>query len=500
MESQVLLNAENIDKSFPGVHALKNVSFDLRRGEIHAICGENGAGKSTLIKILNGIYDMDSGNISINGETVDIKSVQNARDYGIAYIPQEVKICPDLTVAENIFMGEIPKNKFGIVKWNELYKKAEDAEKKLGESALRIGVRTIAADLTMGQRQLIEIIRALTADVRIITLDEPTSSLSESETEELFELLHKLRDDGIGIVYVSHKIKEITQICDRVTVLKDGEYVGTRDVRDIDANVLINMMVGRDINLYGERKPKTTDIDDALKVENLSSPGKLDSISYSIKKGEVLGLFGIVGAGRTEMANAVFGLDPNSSGKISVNGKNVTIRNPRDAMQNGIGYITEDRHSHGLVLCNTVRSNISMTILDKLKKLIFLDMMQEKKTSSECVDRLNIKVSSDQMNAENLSGGNQQKVVVSKWLCTDSDILIFDEPTRGIDVGAKAEIYKIIKDLAMSGKAIIMISSEIPEILGVSDRIIVMRNGRITADLDNIDLQEQDVIQYAIEH
>jgi len=500
MESQVLLNAENIDKSFPGVHALKNVSFYLRRGEIHAICGENGAGKSTLIKILNGIYDMDSGNISINGETVDIKSVQNARDYGIAYIPQEVKICPDLTVAENIFMGEIPKNKFGIVKWNELYKKAEDAEKKLGESALRIGVRTIAADLTMGQRQLIEIIRALTADVRIITLDEPTSSLSESETEELFELLHKLRDDGIGIVYVSHKIKEITQICDRVTVLKDGEYVGTRDVRDIDANVLINMMVGRDINLYGERKPKTTDIDDALKVENLSSPGKLDSISYSIKKGEVLGLFGIVGAGRTEMANAVFGLDPNSSGKISVNGKNVTIRNPRDAMQNGIGYITEDRHSHGLVLCNTVRSNISMTILDKLKKLIFLDMMQEKKTSSECVDRLNIKVSSDQMNAENLSGGNQQKVVVSKWLCTDSDILIFDEPTRGIDVGAKAEIYKIIKDLAMSGKAIIMISSEIPEILGVSDRIIVMRNGRITADLDNIDLQEQDVIQYAIEH
>jgi len=491
---------ENINKSFPGVQALKDVSFELNAGEIHSICGENGAGKSTLIKILCGIHGMDTGTVSINGEPVHIQNVQDARALGIAYIPQETQICPDLTVAENVFMDKIPRNGLGIVQWKKLFQKAMEVQGTLGKCAERIDVRSYAGDLTIGQRQLIEIIRALTFDAKIIALDEPTSSLSKGEIKELFELLNKLKVTGIGIIYVSHKLNEIMELCDRVTVFKDGQRAGTQLVRETNVQTLINLMVGRSIDLYGAKKEKIQGGQEFLRVEKLTSEGKIRDISFSVHGGEILGMFGIVGAGRTETSNAIFGLDSEAAGDIYVHGKKVKINSPQNAVKLGIGYVTEDRRGQGLVLCNTVRSNVSMTILKKLTKLFCMDLQQEKKISEHSIRQLNIKVTNDRVMAENLSGGNQQKVVISKWLCTNSDILIFDEPTRGIDIGAKSEIYRIMKELALGGKAIIVISSELPELLGVSDRIVVFRNGQITANLDNTDLQEQDLLQYAINY
>lgn len=496
---EVILKCENICKSFPGVKALDNVCFDLRKGEVHALCGENGAGKSTLIKILTGLYKKDSGSIFYNGKTIDYKSVQECRMNGISLIPQEIQMAPALTVAENIFMTHYGR-KGGVVRWKKMLQDTAELQKRLGTSALTFSPDTLAGALSMGHKQLVEVMKAISTDIKIIAFDEPTSSLSDEETEQLFTLIRQLSADGISIIYVSHRLAEIFKICDRVTVFKDGKYIDTREIRETLPSDVVGMMVGREFKLFSKCKSICEHNDFVLEVENLNWGDKVQQVSFKLRRGEILGMFGIVGSGRTETARCVFGLEKKDSGTITVFGSVTEIKSPKDAVRNRIGFVTEDRRGEGLSLVSSVRWNITMPFLKKVfRRFGWIDEKFETEVSNSFVQLLSVKTPSDQSKVETLSGGNQQKIIIAKWLGADSEILIFDEPTRGIDVGAKAEIYRLMEDLARKGKSIIMISSELPEIMSLSDRMLVFRDGSIVAELTNVcDLSEEAILAHAI--
>jgi len=488
----------NISKSFPGVKALDGVDFELKKGEVHALCGENGAGKTTLVNILNGIYRKDTGIINIDGQEVDFKNIGEAKQMGLGLIPQEIEVIPDLNIAENIFISNYPRRWKFFVDWKKINNGTKELQKRLGESALAMGTKDKAGAISMGKQQLIEIMRTISLELKILAFDEPTSSLSEEESEHLFKIIKELSEKGIAIVYISHKLKEIFSICDRVTVLKDGKYIGTEEIKSTDTNNVIRMMVGRDIGLFSRKEIKDKeDREVVLEVKGLKNR-MLKDISFKLKKGEILGMFGIVGSGRTEIARAIFGLD-RKDGEIIIKGRSVAINSPRKAVEENIGFVTEDRHKEGLVLITSVRNNITMPFIKRMLKYGFINHKNEKKTALKYIKMLDIKTPSDLTLAENLSGGNQQKIVIAKWLGTQSEILIFDEPTRGIDVATKLEIYKIILRLSQEGKSIILISSEMPEILALSDRVLVFKEGKLMTELENSkDLKEEDIINYAV--
>ncbi|AOQ23640.1 Galactose/methyl galactoside import ATP-binding protein MglA [Moorella thermoacetica] len=497
--TELVLKMEGICKSFPGVKALDNVSFELRKGEIHALCGENGAGKSTLLKILAGIYQPDAGVYYIHDRQVCLKTIHEAKQNGIGLIPQEIELAPNMTVEENILMGQYP-NRFGFIHQQEVHEKTLNLMAKLGEVTQGISLRTLVGDLSMGQKQLIEILRVLAFKVDILALDEPTSSLSEEEANQLFQLIADLRSQGISIIYVSHRLNEVFKVCDRVTVLKDGRYIGTRDIKETTREELIAMMVGRNLTaIQKDNAARDIETPVLLEVQGLTREPAFRDISFHVRAGEILGVFGIVGSGRTEVARAIFGLDRLERGTIKIKGKTVAIRSPREAVRLGLGMVPDDRRGLGLVLGATVCNNISLTILKRIARMGWVDRRQEKKEAVNFIGSLNIKTPSAMTVVDTLSGGNQQKVVVAKWLAARSQILIFDEPTRGIDVGAKREIYALMQKLAVEGKGIIMISSELPEILAISDRVLVFRDGSITKELENRPgLTEQEVLSYAI--
>jgi ribose transport system ATP-binding protein len=500
--NEVILKARNISIAFPGVQALDNVSVNIKKGIVHALCGENGAGKSTLLKILTGIYEKDSGEIYLDNEPVKISSIRDARELGVHVVPQEMQMEPDLTVAENIFIGQYPLNRFGIIDWKRLYEWAHELQKKLGSNALSLNLKTKVRTIRMGQRQLIEIMRGMIDDnVRVIAFDEPTAALSAEETYHLFSLIRELLKKDIAIVYVSHRLNEVFEICDEITVLKDGKYIATNNVKDLKTQDIIKLMTGRDLDLYGEPKDKSVISNEVLlKIENFSSKPKFNSVSFEVHRGEILGLYGLIGAGRTEVLRSIFGLDEREYGNVYIRGNKVLISNPQIAKKYGLGFVTEDRRNEGLILRASLKCNVSMPNLNAVcNKAGLLDRKKETEYAKESISRFTIKTPDENSIAGQLSGGNQQKLIIAKWVQADCDIIFFDEPTRGIDVGAKTEVYMAMKKLACQGKAVVMVSSELPEILGISDRIIVMREGKVTANIENNHLREEDVIKYAIQ-
>lgn len=475
-----LLKMEGIDKSFPGVHALDHVDFEVRRGEVHALMGENGAGKSTLMKVLTGIYSKDSGTIVFDGRTVEFTTPKEAQEAGIAIVHQELNMMSHLTVAQNIFIGrEVRKGCF----IDDAYMNRE-AGKIFKRLNIEIDPTEIMGNLTVGRQQMCEIAKAISREVKLIVFDEPTAALTESEIKELFKIIEDLRSKNLGIVYISHRMDEIKIITDRVTVMRDGTYVGTLDTESCTKDDIIKMMVGRAI--YEDPKQFSSISSDApvvLRVDSLNAGRMVKNVSFELHKGEILGFSGLMGAGRTEMARAIFGADKKDSGEIYMNGRKIEIKSTVDAVENGIGYLSEDRKRYGLVVQKSVAENTSMAVLKKFVKRLFIDKAKETREAERYVKLLNTKTPGVDQPVLNLSGGNQQKVVIAKWLVRDCDILIFDEPTRGIDVGAKSEIYHLMNQLVEQGKSIIMISSEMSEILRMSDRIIVMCEGRITGDI-----------------
>ncbi|MBO5246950.1 MAG: sugar ABC transporter ATP-binding protein [Eubacterium sp.] len=487
---EVILTMKDIDKSFPGVHALDHVNFEVRRGEVHALMGENGAGKSTLMKVLTGIYTKDSGSITYEGKETEFHNTREAQDAGVVIVHQELNMLGHLTVAQNIFIGREFKKGIKI----DDKKMNEEAKKLFDRLHIDIDPTETMADLTVGKQQMCEIAKAISHDAKVIIFDEPSAALTEAEIEELFKIIRDLREQNLGIVYISHRMDEIKVITDRVTVMRDGTYVGTLITNECTKDDIINMMVGRVI--YEDPKTASTVPADApvvLKVEHLNAGRMVQDVSFELRKGEILGFSGLMGAGRTETARAIFGADPKESGDIYINGKKVTINNPQDAVKCGIGYLSEDRKRYGIVVQKTVAENSTMACLENYMSGLFINKKAEKKVAEEYVESLATKTPSVEQLVVNLSGGNQQKVVIAKWLINDCDILIFDEPTRGIDVGAKNEIYKLMNKLASEGKSIIMISSEMTEILRMSDRIVVMCEGRKTGEV-KIEEATQEVI------
>jgi ribose transport system ATP-binding protein len=484
---------ENIEKYFPGVHALDNCKFDINAGEVHALIGENGAGKSTLMKILTGIYPKDSGEIYVKGSPVNISGPSEAQALGIGIIHQELNLMQHLTVAENIFIGREPMNGLFI----NTKKMNDETDKLLNSLSLSIKSTDKVEDLSVAKQQMVEIAKALSLNSETLIMDEPSAALTESEITELFKFINKLRDDGHGIVYISHRMEELFIISDRITVMRDGKYINTLNTKETDVSEIIQLMVGRVI--YEEPKSKSTAPPGApviLEVKGLKSPLVKD-VSFELHQGEILGFAGLMGAGRTETARLIFGADPMDSGEIFVNGQKINIKTPRDAVNNGIGYLSEDRKRYGLSVGLSVSDNITMADLENFTKNGFIDSKKEASTSKEYINKLSIKTPSISQLIKFLSGGNQQKVVIAKWLVKNCNVLIFDEPTRGIDVGAKSEIYKLMAELTKEGKSIIMISSEMPEILRMSDRIAVMCEGRMTGILKIEEATQELIMKYA---
>ncbi len=487
---EVILTMKDIDKSFPGVHALDHVNFEVKRGEVHALMGENGAGKSTLMKVLTGIYTKDSGSITFEGKEVEFHNTREAQDAGVVIVHQELNMLGHLTVAQNIFIGREFKKGVKI----DDKKMNEEAKKLFEKLHIDIDPSETMSDLTVGKQQMCEIAKAISHEAKVIIFDEPSAALTESEIEELFKIIRDLREQNLGIVYISHRMDEIKVITDRVTVMRDGTYVGTLITNECTKDDIINMMVGRVI--YEDPKTQSAVPADApvvLKVEHLNAGRMVQDVSFELRKGEILGFSGLMGAGRTETARAIFGADPKESGDIYINGEKVTINSPQDAVRCGIGYLSEDRKRYGIVVQKTVAENSTMACLQNYMSGLFINKRAEKKVAQEYVESLATKTPSVDQLVVNLSGGNQQKVVIAKWLINDCDILIFDEPTRGIDVGAKNEIYKLMNKLASEGKSIIMISSEMTEILRMSDRIVIMCEGRKTGEV-RIEEATQEVI------
>ncbi len=487
---EVILTMKDIDKSFPGVHALDHVNFEVKRGEVHALMGENGAGKSTLMKVLTGIYTKDSGTITFEGKETEFHNTREAQDAGVVIVHQELNMLGHLTVAQNIFIGREFKKGVKI----DDKKMNEEAKKLFDRLHIDIDPSDTMSDLTVGKQQMCEIAKAISHEAKVIIFDEPSAALTEAEIEELFKIIRDLREQDLGIVYISHRMDEIKVITDRVTVMRDGTYVGTLITKDSTKDDIINMMVGRVI--YEDPKTESMVAPDApvvLKVDHLNAGKMVQDVSFELRKGEILGFSGLMGAGRTETARAIFGADPKESGDIYINGEKVTINTPQDAVKCGIGYLSEDRKRYGIVVQKTVAENSTMACLENFMSGIFINKKKEKKVAQDYVESLATKTPSVDQLVVNLSGGNQQKVVIAKWLINDCDILIFDEPTRGIDVGAKNEIYKLMNKLASEGKSIIMISSEMTEILRMSDRIVVMCEGRKTGEV-RIEEATQEVI------
>ena len=496
---EVILTMKDIDKSFPGVHALDHVNFEVKRGEVHALMGENGAGKSTLMKVLTGIYQKDSGTITYKGKETEFHNTREAQDAGVVIVHQELNMIGDLTVAQNIFIGREPKKGIRV----DDKKMIEDSRKLFQDLNIEIDPREKMSNLTVGKQQMCEIAKAISHKAEVIIFDEPSAALTEKEIADLFEIIKDLRKKNLGIVYISHRMDEIKVITDRVTVMRDGGYVGTLITADSTKEDIINMMVGRVI--YEDPKDHSMVAPDApvvLKVEHLNAGKMVQDVSFELRKGEILGFSGLMGAGRTETARALFGADPKQSGKISIMGKDgqlheVTINSPQDAVKYGIGYLSEDRRRYGVVVQKSVTENTTLATMENFTNGLFINKAKEKEVTEKYVKELATKTPSTDQLVVNLSGGNQQKVVIAKWLTRDSEILIFDEPTRGIDVGAKNEIYKLMSKLAAEGKSIIMISSEMTEILRMSDRIIVMCEGKVTGNIDISEATQEHIMNKA---
>lgn len=490
----VILTMKGIDKSFPGVHALDHVDLEIRKGEVHALMGENGAGKSTLMKVLTGIYSKDSGSITFEGKEVEFSNPRDAQDHGIVIVHQELNMMNHLTVAQNIFIGrEIMSGKLiNDAKMNE------EAAKLFRQLNIDIDPTEKMGNLTVGKQQMCEIAKAISHEAKVIIFDEPSAALTESEIEELFKIIRDLREKQLGIVYISHRMDEIKVITDRVTVMRDGGYVGTLITKDCTKDDIINMMVGRVI--YEDPKTESAVKPGApvvLKVENLNAGKMVQNVSFELHKGEILGFSGLMGAGRTETARALFGADSKESGKIYINGQEVDIKNPMDAVKHGIGYLSEDRKRYGIVVGKSVAENTTMATMDDFMSGLFINKKKEVEVAEQYVKALKTKTPTVEQLVVNLSGGNQQKVVIAKWLVRNCDILIFDEPTRGIDVGAKSEIYTLMNELVAEGKSIIMISSEMTEILRMSDRIVVMCEGKKTAEIDIAEATQENIMHAA---
>ena len=495
MSNPVILEMKGIVKSFGPVKALKGVDFDLRAGEVHALMGENGAGKSTLMKVLTGIHKPNEGTIHYNGKQVEYSKPKEAMDDGIVIVHQELNMMNDLTVAQNIFIGREEISQGLFIDDNAANKKAKELFNLL---KLDINPQEKVGHLTVGKQQMVEIAKALSMDAKVIVFDEPTAALTESEINELFVIIDDLRQKGVGITYISHRMDEIARITDRVTVMRDGEYVGTVNTKDTTKDEIIAMMVGRTI--YEDPKAASAVSEDApvvLEVEHLNAGSSVKDVSFVLRKGEILGFSGLMGAGRTEVARLLFGADKKDSGTIKINGKEVDIKNPQDAIREGIGYLSEDRKRYGCIVDMTIANNTVMTNLDKYVHSFLINDSEIVTESDKFVKSLRTKTPSSKQLVRNLSGGNQQKVVIAKWLEQDSDILIFDEPTRGIDVGAKSEIYTLMNELVAQGKSIIMISSELTEILRMSDRIVVMCEGRKTGELDISQATQERILALA---
>jgi len=494
--TDVLVLMEGIEKSFPGVHALSQCRFELRAGEVHALVGENGAGKSTLMKVLAGVYSKDAGRILVKGKEVEIHSPRAAQQLGISMIHQELNLMPHLTVAQNIFIGREPRSGVRVVLDDKTTN--ERAQQLFDMMRLKLDPRTKVADLTVAKQQMVEIAKALSFNSAVLIMDEPTAALTDTEIDELFRIVRELRDKGVGVVHISHRLEELKQISDRITVMRDGHYIDTVATQDATIDRIISMMVGRVIYESTPELPEVPSQKVVLEVKDLNRGDVIKDVSFTLKKGEILGFAGLVGAGRTEVARAIFGADPIDSGEVFVEGQKVYIRNPGDAVRHGIGYLSEDRKRYGLALKMDVESNVVLASFGKfLGALGWVNNIKTRATAKQFVEKLRIRTPGLQQKVKNLSGGNQQKVVIGKWLTADTNILIFDEPTRGIDVGAKSEIYRLLNDLAQQGKAIIMISSELPEILRMSHRVIVMCEGRITAELEIADATQETIMKYA---
>ncbi|MGA5690000.1 sugar ABC transporter ATP-binding protein [Cytobacillus pseudoceanisediminis] len=494
MSKTPVVEMKNIHKSFFNVQVLKGVDFDLIPGEIHALMGENGAGKSTLMKILTGIHKSNSGEILYKGEIVEYHSPKEAEKAGIAVIHQELNIIPYLTVAENMFLGkELKRQPFGILKTKEMNEKTKENLNRLG---IDIDPQKEAGELSVGQQQMIEIARAIAANTKVLIMDEPTAALTDREIETLFTVINQLRREGVAIIYISHRMEEIFRMCDRITVLRDGQSIGTKITSETDFEEIVKMMVGREL---GERFPeRTAEIGgDRFLVEDLSLEGIFNNISFNVRKGEILGVAGLMGAGRTEIMETIFGARKKKSGRIYMDGKELNIRKPHHAIAAGIGFITEDRKDEGLVLGLTVRENLAIPNLKKLSKSAVIQKQKEKQWTEEMIQKLRIKTSGPEQEVKSLSGGNQQKVVFGKWLGTEPKLLILDEPTRGVDVGAKKEIYSIMNELTEKGFSIIMVSSELPEILGMSDRVMVIHEGKLSAILDKKEASQEKIMEAA---
>ncbi|MFQ5706176.1 MAG: sugar ABC transporter ATP-binding protein [bacterium] len=495
MQSDTVLKMHQIRKTFPGVVALDGVEFELKRGEVHVLLGENGAGKSTLMKILSGAYQKSSGEIFLNGRNVSIRSPKHARALGIATIYQEYNLIPHLSVAENIFLGREPTVLPGVIDQKTIVRQAQRVLRELG---VNVGINRRVHDLGVAQQQMVEIAKAISQRAQIFIMDEPTAALTDLEIEGLFSTVRKLKRQGVSIVYISHRIEELFEIGDRVTVLRDGQYIGTRDTQTVSKSELITMMVNREITeLFPKQKAVVSK--EVLRVEDLNKKGALYHISFSLFQGEILGIAGLLGSGRTELARAIFGVDPIDSGTIWIKNSEARLCSPRIAINAGMGFLTEDRRSQGLIGVLSVQENICLTSLGQFSRFGIVRPKEAYAAANQFVKELRIKTPSLYQKVMYLSGGNQQKVVLSKWLCSQAEIFIFDEPTLGIDVGAKVEIYKLMNDLTAAGTAIVMISSELPEILGMSDRILVMNEGRISGELTAAEATQEKILHYALE-
>jgi len=494
MTESPVLEMRGIGKRFPGVVALDEVDFDLRRGEVHILLGENGAGKSTLMKILSGAYQKSAGQIILDGAEVEIRNPKHAQTLGISTIYQEFNLIPNLSVGENIFLGREPAKLPGLINQRAIFQDARRAVSSLG---LEINPRKLIKDLKVAEQQMVEVAKALSLDARILIMDEPTAALTEHEIKDLFATIRALKDKGVSIIYISHRLEELFEIGDRVTVLRDGRSVGTYDVKGMTKTELIRLMVNRELtDLFPKvRAPKGPE---ALRVEGLSTPGGLKDISFTLYQGEVLGIAGLLGAGRTELARAIFGIDKISAGTIYLNGEPQHLSSPRAAINSGIGFLTEDRKSQGLVLRLSVKENLCLASADKFSRWGVMDASEERQVADRYVQELRIRTPSLDQKVVFLSGGNQQKVVLSKWLCSQARVFIFDEPTRGVDVGAKTEIYQLMNRLTATGVAIIMISSEMLEVLGMSDRVLVMREGQVVGEFSAEDATQERVLQCAL--
>ena len=490
-----LLDMKQIIKSFKGVEVLHGIDFSLRAGTVHALMGENGAGKSTLMKVLAGVHKCDDGEIWLKGKKTEIQSPRHAQELGIAMIHQELSPVPEMTVAENIFLGREPRKGL-FVDYKKMY---ADTEKLLGEMKVRVSPRAKIGRLKVADQQLIEISKAISLNADIIVMDEPTSAITDQEVEILFKTIADLKKKGTGIIYISHKMDEIFRIADDITVLRDGTYVNSWEAKDIDNNTLIKNMVGRELNeIFPKIKVPAKDV--VMEVRHFTKENQFEDISFLVREGEILGIAGLIGAGRTELMNAIFGLEKPDSGEVFFEGRKVEIRRPSDAIRHGIAYVTEDRKNEGLVLEMGVGQNITIASMKTLSSGMFIKRQEEKKTIDDQIRALRIKVHSPRQLVGKLSGGNQQKVVLAKWMMKNPKLLILDEPTRGIDIGAKSEIYKLMGEFVEKGNSIIMISSEMPEAMGMSDRILVLSNGRLSGELSREEFAQEDIMKMAVSY